>query len=203
LRDGPLGILLAGGRGERLGLDQPKALATLAGETLLARGFAALSPVCGEVVVVAPADLELPLPEGARRLLDPGLGPLGGIAIVGSTISCERALVLGVDFPLARSAMLAALLERLGDRLAVVPSPGGRTQPLLAAYAGEALAALADAFARGERAVTRAIDSLDPLVLGDAELAALPGGIECFFDVDTQEDFLRAESLLGSATRRA
>jgi molybdenum cofactor guanylyltransferase len=199
LNPGPLGILLAGGRGERLGLGRPKALAELAGETLLARACAALRAVCAEIVVVAPADLELPAPQGARRLLDPGLGPLGGIAACAATIACARAVVLGVDFPLVRPALLAALLQRLEGRRAVVPSPGGRPQPLVAAYAGEAVVALAASFERGERSVTRAVLALEPLVLEDVELAALPGGLESFGDVDTRDALADAERRLRAA----
>ena len=191
-----LGVLLAGGRGERLGLGRPKALAQLAGETLLERAFAALRAVCAETVVVAPADLELLLPPGARRLLDPGLGPLGGIAIVGETIVCERAVVFAVDFPLAPPALLGALLDRLGGHRAVVPSPGGRPQPLLAAYSGEALVALAESFARGERSATRAALSLTPLLLQDAELTMMPGGLDAFLDVDTPDALADAKRRL-------
>lgn len=202
MNPGTLGVLLAGGRGERLGLG-PKALVELSGETLLERAHAALRPVCETIAVVAPVELELPLPAGARRLLDPGLGPLGGIAIAGTTFVCERSVVLGVDFPLVPSALLAALLERLGNRRAVVPSPGGRPQPLVAAYAGEALAALAGSFAGGERSVTRAVLALEPLAPADAELATMPGGLEAFFDVDDLEALGEAERRLRAAGKPA
>jgi molybdopterin-guanine dinucleotide biosynthesis protein A len=191
-----LGILLAGGQGRRLELGRPKALVTLAGETLLERACATLARASDEVLVVAPAELALPLPAGTRRLLDPGLGPLGGIAVAAAALDSRRALVLGVDFPLVRPETLVALVDRLGLSRAVVPAPGGRAQPLVAAYAREALSALAGAFARGERSVTRAVEGLDPVLLGDSELETLPGGSDCFFDVDTQEALARAEGIL-------
>ena len=188
-----LGILLAGGRGERLGLGRPKALAELKGATLLERACRKLTGVCDAVVVAAPAEMALPLPEGARRLLDPGLGPLGGVAVAAQSIVCERAVVLGVDFPLLEAATLATLLDRLKGRAAVVPAPGGRAQPLVAAYSAAALERLSQAFERGERSIVAALHALDPLLLDDAELAKLPGGRQGFFDVDTPEELAQAE----------
>jgi molybdopterin-guanine dinucleotide biosynthesis protein A len=188
-----LGILLAGGRGERLGLGRPKALAELRGATLLERACRTLARVCDDVVVAAPAEMALPLPPGVRRLLDPGVGPLGGVAVAAQSILCDRAVVLGVDYPLLEPAMLEALLDLLGERRAVVPAPGGRTQPLAAAYSAAGLDMLSAAFERGERSIVNVLGALDPLVLEDAKLAELPGGSEGFFDVDTPEELARAE----------
>lgn len=190
---GTLGILLAGGRGERLGLGRPKALAELHGLTLLERACRTLAPLCEVTVVTAPAEMTLPLPEGAQRLIDPGLGPLGGVAVAAQTLRCERAVVLGVDFPLLRSVTLQALLERLGGRAAVVPAPGGRAQPLAAVYSAAGLVRLSAAFEQGERSIVAAIRTLDVLLLDDAELATLPGGSEGFVDVDTPEALAKAE----------
>ena len=190
-----LGILLAGGQGRRLGLSRPKALVTLAGATLLERGCATLAGVCEKVVVVAPAEMELALPVGIRRLMDSGAGPLGGIAAAGA-VDFERACVLGVDFPLAAPATLVALLDHLRKHAAVVPAPGGRPQPLVAAYARRAITTLAAVFERGERSVIRALKRLAPRILDDREIAALPGGPKSFFDIDTPDDLAEAERLL-------
>ena len=126
-------------------------------------------------------------------MLDPGVGPLGGVAVAAQSIRCDRAVVLGVDYPLLEAATLEALLDRLGERRAVVPAPGGRTQPLAAAYSAAGLDMLSEAFERGERSIVNVLGALDPLVLEDAELAELPGGSEGFFDVDTPEELARAE----------
>jgi 2-C-methyl-D-erythritol 4-phosphate cytidylyltransferase len=50
-----VGIAAAGGSGERLGAERPKAFVVLAGKTLLERGVEALLPVCDRVVVAVPA----------------------------------------------------------------------------------------------------------------------------------------------------
>ncbi len=70
-----LGCVLAGGQSTRFGSD--KALAQLAGETLLARAVDMLSGWCEKVVVVGREYAPAPtLPDW----LGPNLGPLAGIA---------------------------------------------------------------------------------------------------------------------------
>jgi 2-C-methyl-D-erythritol 4-phosphate cytidylyltransferase len=49
-----VGIVPAGGSGERLGADGPKAFAVLGGRTLLDYSLDALAPVCDRVVVAVP-----------------------------------------------------------------------------------------------------------------------------------------------------
>jgi 2-C-methyl-D-erythritol 4-phosphate cytidylyltransferase len=49
-----VGIVPAGGSGERLGAERPKAFVVLAGKTLLERSVEALRPVCDRVVVALP-----------------------------------------------------------------------------------------------------------------------------------------------------
>jgi molybdenum cofactor guanylyltransferase len=192
-----LGILLAGGHGVRLALGRPKALTRVSGLTLLERSRAVLGAVCDEVVVAAPAALALPVPE-AERVADPegGEGPLGGLVAGLQARTFRRAIVLGVDFPLMRPGLLAALAEMLAGHAAVLPLAGGMPQPLAAAYAPGAADRLAACFAAGERAVMPAVAQLRPLVVRDEVLAGLDGGLDCFLNVNVPGDLARAEDRL-------
>jgi molybdopterin-guanine dinucleotide biosynthesis protein A len=190
------GVLLAGGEGKRLGLGIPKALAMLEGRTLLERALATLRDVCDSVVISMPRDRALPREvwRGIEVLWDrlEGEGPLAGLRPLVDDPLWDRALVMGVDFPLARPAALRALLERLEDHLAVVPAPGGHLQPLLAAYSRPALLGLANAFDSGQRSVVEAVRALRPRVLDDAELERLPGGLETWHNVNSPADLAAA-----------
>ncbi len=202
-----LGVLVAGGAGSRLGPGVPKALARLGGVTLLDRAIAILAAISDGIVVTAPAGLELPLPQAiptprgtctVRRADDPvgTAGPLAGIVAGLASVAFERSIVLGVDLPFIEPAALEVMLERMSGRLAVVPAPGGFPQPLAAAYAPGATPKLALRLAGGERSPTRALGSLDVLMLGDRELASLRGGLEGFFNLNSPADLEAAERRL-------
>jgi molybdopterin-guanine dinucleotide biosynthesis protein A len=192
-----LGILLAGGQGDRLGLGLPKALVRVGGLTLLERSRAVLRAACDEVVVAAPSDLVLPVP-AAERVADPpgSEGPLGGLVAGLAARPFRRAIVLGVDFPLMRAGLLAALAEMLGGHAAVLPLAGGMPQPLAAVYGPVAAGRLAECLAAGERAVMPAVAQLRPLVVRDEVLARLDGGLDCFFNVNVPGDLEQAEERL-------
>jgi len=107
-----LGAVLAGGQSSRFGSD--KALAELAGQTLLSRAVANLSRWCDRVVVVGREEAPAPcLPDWPR----PGMGPLGGIAGALRHAEAEgfaSVLTCGVDS--------ADLPQDLLDRLSPAPA---------------------------------------------------------------------------------
>ena len=189
-----LGVLLAGGAGTRLGAGQPKALVRLAGVTLLERALVTLRACCDEVVVAAPAALTLPV-AAALRADDPenAAGPLAGIVAGLSARAFDRAFVIGVDFPLVRGEFLEALGGRLREgALAVVPSPDGRAQPLVAVYAPGAVAPLAAALRAGRRALVAEVLALPHVLVDDAALARMDGARASLINVNTPADLAEA-----------
>ena len=189
---GRLGVLIAGGAGERFG--GPKALACFRGETLVARAHAVLVAACDDVVVVAPESLDLPVPAGARvadRI--PGEGPLPALVAGLASRSFTCAFALGVDLPLVESAHVRRLLDAWKDDLALVPAPGGRAQPLAAVYAPAARTPLEGAVAEGRRALVPAVMTLGPRLLDDAALSKLGLVAEIFEDADTPDALARLE----------
>lgn len=126
-----------------------------------------------------------------------GAGPLVGLAA--GLVVARGALVflLAVDLPLVTPAALRVLRDARGGRAAVMPESGGRLHPLCAlVQRDEARAAVARILAGGPRAPRRLADELDtlrlavgPPVTGDPLALAL-------FNVNTDEDQLRAEELL-------
>jgi len=198
-----LGIVLAGGLGERLGGGRVKALEVVAGRTLLARAIERIAAAADDWCVAAPRGLDLPVaPE--RRVDDaPGIeGPLGGVVAALERRAGRPVVVLGVDFPLLEPGALEALAEHLGEASAVLPAPHGAPQPLVAVYSADAARAISAAAARGERSLRRAALALDPRLLGDADLAALPGGLASFLNVNTPDERVAAERALAATPGR-
>lgn len=192
-----LGVLIAGGSGARFG--SPKALARFRGRTLVERAYEVLAASCDEVVVVAPAEMELPVPAGTR-VADAiaGAGPLSALVAGLEARSFEWAMALAVDMPLVgrgeiRRLFAAADTSPPGS-LAIVPSPGGNAQPLAAVYAPGATARLRSRLDAGERALVHAVEMLGGRVLCDEELARLEISAASLEDIDTPQDLVRLEA---------
>ena len=99
-----VGIVPAGGSGERLGADRPKAFVVLAGRTLLERSLEALAPVCDRVVAAVPAGHE----EGPDRVVG---GPSRSASVRNALAAAPEAEVVVVH-DAARPLVTRELIER-------------------------------------------------------------------------------------------
>jgi molybdopterin-guanine dinucleotide biosynthesis protein A len=183
-----IGVVLAGGRGLRLGGSKPSA--ELLGRPLASYPAAALAGVCDRVAVVTKANTELPELPGTERWDEPDepRHPLTGILH-----ALERAggpvLVCAGDMPFVTSDALRTLLQAAGSGSgapAVVAVADGVLQPVLGLYAPAALDALR--VAPADAPLTLTVESLDP-----ARVALPPGLVR---SVDTPEELADAEALL-------
>jgi len=187
---GRLGILLAGGRGTRLGAGVPKALATFAGRTLLAHAQATLAECTDRVLVVAPADLDLGVVTADRVADPPGdTGPLGALVAGLGAAPFHEAYVLPVDLPGVTAATLRALAARRGDAPLVIAAPEGRPQPLVGVFTMAAVGPIEHAWLEGERSVTRAVLKAGAVCVAGSELPGVP---DDWININTTDDLARA-----------
>jgi molybdopterin-guanine dinucleotide biosynthesis protein A len=194
----PVGVVLAGGRGRRLGGD--KAIVELEGRALVHYPIEALHSVCEDVVVVAKRDTLLPSLSGAAGLWiepDEPRHPLVGVAHALGLAAGRPVLVVAVDLPLVDAAVLRAILavEPGADATVVAPRAYGRLQPFCALYAPAALAAGLDRFDPSARTID-VVESLGVRVVEGLDETA-------FFNVNAPEDLLRASVLVAEGSPRA
>lgn len=183
---GPLGVVLAGGAGRRLG--GAKAMVELAGRPLVEHAHGALAAVAGEVVVVAKRDTELPA--GLTVWIEPDepRHPLTGLVYALERAGGRSLLACAVDQPLLEPALLSALAAAdAGGAPAVVASCAGRLEPLPGRYEPAALPALRAA--APDAPLTATVRALAPLVLAWTEPRS-------FLNVNTVADVERAAALL-------
>ena len=181
-----IGVVLAGGLGRRMG--SPKATAALAGRPLVSYPAAALASACDRVVVVAKRDTTLP---GELERWDEPDDPRHPIA--GITHALERAgepiLVAAADMPFVTTDVLELIAAELRPGMkAAVAFCEGRLEPLLAAYAPEALEVLAEA--PPDEPLRRTVESLMPVLVDVTP--------EIVFNVNTPDDLTEAERRLRS-----
>ncbi len=193
----PMGAVLAGGLGRRLGGD--KAVAPLAGRPLIAYPVAAMRAVVTDVTIIAKPDTVLPAAAdlgGVRVLREPAhpRHPLIGLLHALRAANGRPVLVCAADLPLVTADVLAELAgaDPRGAPAVLATAPGRGLQPLLGCYRPEA-AGLLGAAAREATAPVRAAVA----AIGPRELE-VPG--EVLLNVNTAEDLARAEALLSSRT---
>lgn len=191
---GPVGVVLAGGLGRRIGGD--KAVVLMGGRPLVSYGLAALREAfASEPVVVAKSDTELPaLPAGVRVWVEPDepRHPLTGIVRALECAGGRDVVVLAVDLPLVTPVLLRALVEEAGPRggsPVVVARAGGRMQPLCAVYAASVLPLLRAAPVDGR---------LNSIIEGMGAVAVDVADADALLNVNTPGDARRAQALLAA-----
>ncbi|WP_205698971.1 molybdenum cofactor guanylyltransferase [Conexibacter sp. SYSU D00693] len=191
----PLGAVLAGGAGRRIGGD--KAVVELHGRPLLHYALDVLSAVVDDVVVVAKRATRLPPVAGRADVWvepDEPRHPLCGVVHAIKLARGRPVLLVAGDLPLLDQATLRALLraDAGGRAAAVVAQADGRLQPLCALYRPRALAGLEgfDATTRTQEVVA----ALDPVVVD------LPDG-RVLHNVNAPEDLLHASALMPPPAR--
>lgn len=208
------GLILAGGRSSRMG-GGDKALALLAGQTLVARAAARLAPQVGRLALsangdpgryalpgLAPSDLAPPDLAIVADADDSRDGPLAGILAglrwARALDAPPRALVsVAVDTPFFPHDLAARLADAAGrpGTIAVAASQGV-WHPTAALWPLDLADDLAAGLAGGERRVGAFIRR-HPHVAVDFPC---PGGRDPFFNVNTPSDLAEAEDIARGAS---
>lgn len=186
----PIGVVLAGGLGRRLG--GPKATVALRGRPLISYPLQALRQAVGNAVIVAKMDSELPPLPGIEVWIEPDLPrhPLTGLVHALSLAGGAPIVVCACDLPLVSPALIQEVASAdPGGAPAVIASSEGRPQPLLGCYQPTALSPLAAALGRGEPRLVQAVSALRPRVVEVADPMLL-------LNVNAPEDLLQACAVL-------
>ena len=186
----PIGVILAGGLGRRLG--GAKAGVELGGRPLISYPLRALRGALRDVAIVAKDDTELPPDLGPTPVwIEPPepRHPLAGIVHALAVAGGRAVLVCAVDMPFVTPALVSQIASAdPGGAPAVVPACGGALQPLLALYLPAAADGLAPAMAAAGP-LRHAVTALEPHILAIEDPRA-------FANVNTPDDLARAAALL-------
>jgi molybdenum cofactor guanylyltransferase len=189
-RRDPIGVVLAGGVGRRIGGD--KAIVELEGRPLLHYPLNVLRAVLDDVAVVAKQSTVLPALDVEIAIwleAEEPRHPLAGIVHALRCAGGRPVVVVAGDMPFVTRSLVAALArERARGAVAVVPRAAGRLQPLCARYDPGALMALAG----GDLTAP-----LCDIVAGLSPRVVEWPDDEPFFNVNHPEDILQAAALLG------
>lgn len=198
-RDEITGIVLAGGRGQRMGgID--KGLAPLHGRPMVQHVLDALRPQVGAVLINANRNLEQYAALGCQVVpdaLDGYLGPLAGLASGMQAATTPYVVTVPCDSPLIGADLVPRLYDTLAREHAqiCVAHDGERTHPVFTLLQRELLPSLLAFLATGERKIDRwfAQHKLAVAYFADAPQA--------FINVNSPEERQELEARLAAAQR--
>jgi molybdopterin-guanine dinucleotide biosynthesis protein A len=185
------GVILAGGRNSRMGgID--KAFLRVGGETIFDRTLSVLRRCFAQIVVVSNTPEKY---SGYAVDVTPdelvGLGPLGGLHAALGRIPTRYAFVTACDMPYLREEPIRYLVSRLREQDAIVPQWDGDIEPLHALYAARLRPRIAEATARGARALRDFLPELDVEYVSQTAMAEVAGAEESFRNVNTPDEAAR------------
>jgi len=189
-RSKPIGAILAGGQGLRIG--GSKATVELHGKPLLCYPVEAVRQVVTQVAVLAKTGTQLPPLSGVAVWIEPESPqhPLTGITQALALAGRRPVLICAGDMPFVTPELVRRLVKAdPGRSPAVIACARGAMQPLLGCYQPRALDLLTAAAREGTAPLMKTIAAIEPVLLEADEPEEL-------FDVDTPDDLLLAAAML-------
>ena len=192
-------VVLAGGKGSRLGAD--KSFLLLDGQPLIARTVQQLSTLSDDLIVVTntPERFE-PLGLATRLVTDerPGEGSLMGIYSGLKAARHPHALVVACDMPLLNLSLLAYMLSIMRGYDVVVPRLAGMLEPLHAVYARTCLPWIARLLDEGRRKIVAFFPYVKVRHLEEVEIDRFDPLHLSFVNINTPEDWEQVQGLLST-----
>ena len=194
-------IVLAGGKGRRLGRD--KALETIGGRSLIERAVTSLGYFQGEIIVVADVarqDLGLEKLPRVRLATDtfPNQGPLSGIHGGLSVSDTFYNIVVACDMPFLNIPLLEYMAGQAKGYDAAVPRLDDGLEPLHAIYGKSCLKAIEAMFAEGDCQVHHLFERLNARYIEATEIDRFDPRHLSFFNINTKSALARARELAGN-----
>jgi molybdopterin-guanine dinucleotide biosynthesis protein A len=190
LRSKPIGAILAGGRGLRIGGE--KSIVELQGKPLICYPVEAVQEVLSRVAILAKTGTRLPRLSGVAVWIEPESPrhPLVGITQALALAGGRPVLVCAGDLPFVTPELIRKLVKADPGRApAVVACADERMQPLLGCYQPRALELLSPAARAGTGRVMDAVAALEPRLLEVDDPEEL-------FDIDAPDDLLQAAAMM-------
>lgn len=177
------GILLAGGKSERMGSD--KAFLKFGNQHLYKYSLAILEMFCNEIIISS-SDKRF-ADTGWKCLKDeiPGKGPIGGLFTCLKEIKNERSIVLPVDLPFVPEELIEILIKNSGNHDITVPyNKDNFPEPLTGIYSRGIIPLITRMLDKGNYKL------MDLLTLANTNIIRYPGAHESTWNnINTTDDF--------------
>lgn len=191
-------IILAGGRGGRLGRD--KTLEKVGGHAMLQRVTDCLTSICDEIIVVIAQDQPEPSVSAEAKVvvdLYMGKGSLGGIYTGLVASGSFHNLVVACDMPFLNPSLLRYLMKVSPGFDVVISRDGeGRLEPLHALYSRNCIDPIDQQLKQGNLKIDGFLNQVKVRYVEEEETSELDPHRLSFFNINTPADLEKAEAML-------
>ena len=195
------GVILCGGRGTRLG--GPKESLDFGGPTLIEYVVSRIRPLFSRILL-AGLPPETAAPPGAAPVPDeiPGAGPLGGIYSGLLRCETEYGFVFACDAPFVSLSLARHIMSLAPGADIVVPEHGSHYHPLFGIYARSCLPVIREHLDNRIFKISEIYPRLRLRTIDETTQRRHDPDLQCFFNINTRDDYLRALSMLENPPRR-
>ncbi|MBI2868630.1 MAG: molybdenum cofactor guanylyltransferase [Chloroflexi bacterium] len=198
------GIVLAGGKGARLGHD--KVLEILDGQSLLQKVVSRIKPLCVEIIVVTGERHISSLPDepALKTVRDvlPGRGPLGGIYTGLKTATSRYNIVVACDMPFLNTELLGGMVKLAPGYDAVVPRVGELVEPLHAVYSRDCRTPIEAMMDASDLSIYHLLRRVKVRYVEGDDIDRYDPDHLSFFNINTGADLEKARELARHEVRR-
>jgi len=189
------GVLLAGGKSSRMGVN--KALLVIEGKTNIERLRDRILLVTSEIFLVANDQnsfsfLEIPMIEDKKK----GQGPLAGIEAGLSKSESSWNLIVACDLPFFNEKIVGVLLKKaksIPEAQAIIPNINGREHPLYALYHQSALEVVKKSLKQDKRRIRDVLSQMKVETITEDDLIDAKMTVDeiekAFFNMNRPEDY--------------
>ncbi len=199
---GITGVVLAGGKGSRLG--RQKALERIAGDkSLIENTVETITPLCQDIIVVTSKEqLENILSAGlaVKVVVDvyPGKAALGGIYTGLANASSLHALVVACDMPFLNKSLLHYMINLVTDFDIVVPKVENKIELLHGIYSKKCMEKIKEMLDKNILQVLKLLDMVKTRYVTDEEVNKYDPNHLSFFNINTLNDLVTAKNILSN-----
>ena len=181
------GIILAGGRSSRMGLD--KTLLQYNNETLIERTVRNLRHCADEIIIASNSTAKYNLP-GIVEVPDiyPDMGPLGGMHAALLAARHQHSFVVSCDMPFFSTEFVKYMVERKAGYDVVVAEIQKRWEPLCAVYSRNCIEPIERLLQAGVSKVYLFYTDVRVLTISESQLRLVGDIEEIFCNLNTPAD---------------
>jgi len=196
------GIILAGGKSSRVGLNKNKAHLKLAGKTLIDWVISKLTSLDNlkeeDVIIVGPKE-KYPHFKQVVEDIFPQKGPLGGIYSGLRASPSQYNIVVGCDMPFLEVKLLQHMSEDIHSNDIVIPRYGdGYIEPLCAIYSKRCLEAIERNLSEHNFSVRAIFPHLKVKFIEDQDIKKFDPEFHSFFNINYKKDMIEAEKIINN-----